>query len=208
MRFRLYSIFVFGTRIFLGLIMFSSGMSKLFHGAFPGLIGPVWLTDELAKYGLEYLGLFIAWSQTLIGLLLMTQRFALLGAIMLLPMLLNIFFVMLSLGLHHYDPNQVNSAINTSVINSFFLLLNFILLFHDYHKWKFLFDEDETFLKTGKVKRKNIRADYMVLAGILVSLSGPLFYPQSKSVAYILVFAGILICIIPAFMRKNLAAVS
>ena len=72
MRFRLIPFVITGTRILLGLIMFTAGMSKLFHGAFPGLIGPVWLTDELRKYGLEYLGQFIAWSQAVIGLLLLT----------------------------------------------------------------------------------------------------------------------------------------
>jgi hypothetical protein len=59
---RFISIFITGTRIFLGIIMFTAGMNNLYHGDFPGLIGPVWLTDELEKYGLEYLGQFIAWS--------------------------------------------------------------------------------------------------------------------------------------------------
>src|SRR4249919_3756052 len=152
---RWYRIFIVSTRFFLGLIMFTAGMSKLFHGNFPGLIGPVWLTDELSKFGLEYLGEFIAWSQAIIGLLLLTQRFATLGAVMLLPMLLNIFMVMFSMGLHYSSPHEVNSMINTSIIVAVLILLNVVLLLHDFHKLKFIFDESNEFLKTRKVRRKN-----------------------------------------------------
>ena len=73
-------------------------MAKVFYEhRFPGIIGPVWLETELSKYGLDVYARFIAFSQIITGLLLLTQRFATLGAIMLLPMLLNIWMVTISL---------------------------------------------------------------------------------------------------------------
>lgn len=203
MRFRLIPFVITGTRILLGLIMFTAGMSKLFHGAFPGLIGPVWLTDELRKYGLEYLGQFIAWSQAVIGLLLLTQRFATLGAVMLLPMLLNIFMVMLSLGIHYSEPGHINSAFNTSIIIAFLLLLNAALLFYDFHKLKFIFDENADFLKTRKVKRRNRMADVIVMAGMLICLISPLLFSVNKMASYGVVAIGLMVCMIPLFLKRK-----
>ncbi|MDX1908670.1 MAG: hypothetical protein SF053_16660 [Bacteroidia bacterium] len=86
------------TSVFLGLIFFSSGMGKLYAGhAFPGIIGPVWLEEVLVQYGLGLLGQFIGWSQVVTGFLLLTLRFRLAGAVMLVPMLANILIVTISL---------------------------------------------------------------------------------------------------------------
>jgi uncharacterized membrane protein YphA (DoxX/SURF4 family) len=81
---------VIATRVFLGLIFFSAGLGKQTHGLTPGLIRPVWLEERLAQYGLGLRAQFVAWSQLLIGALLLSQRFATLGAVMLVPMLANI----------------------------------------------------------------------------------------------------------------------
>lgn len=86
-------------RVFLGFVFFTAGMAKLFAGhKFPGLIGPVWLEDELARYNLGTYARFIAYSQVVIGFLLLTRRYATLGAVMLLPMIANILMVTISLG--------------------------------------------------------------------------------------------------------------
>ena len=75
-------------RVFLGLIFFGAGMSKLyFEHKFPGIIGPVWLEDELTQYGLGMYARFIACAQVITGLLLFSQRFATLGALLLFPIL-------------------------------------------------------------------------------------------------------------------------
>lgn len=203
MKSAIYRMFIISTRIFLGVIMFSAGMSKLLNGAFPSLIGPVWLSDELGKYGLEYLGGFIAWSQVLIGLLLLTQRFATLGAVMLLPMLLNIFMVMFSLGIHYYQPGEVNSAINTSIINGVLIILNLALLLHDFHKLKFIFYESHEFLRTRKVRRANRFADLAVLGGMMLCLLGPVLFQLSKYLTYAFVIAGILVCMIPLLLKEK-----
>jgi uncharacterized membrane protein YphA (DoxX/SURF4 family) len=88
-------IVAIGLRLFLGLTFFTAGMSKLMP--FPGWIGPQNLVAVLDKYGLGPYGVFIAVRQAAIGLLLATQRFATVGAIMLVPMLANILVVTIAL---------------------------------------------------------------------------------------------------------------
>ena len=84
--------------IFLGLLFFSAGMGKIFAAhAFPGLMGPVWLAERLAEYQLQLFGEFVAVSQILIGFSLFTSRFRIIGAIMLIPMLLNILMITISM---------------------------------------------------------------------------------------------------------------
>lgn len=85
--------------IILGLIFYSSGMGKLYaNHLFPGLIGPVWLEEKLAEHHLGLFARFIAWTQVLCGLLLLTYRFRAIGYLILTPMLVNIFFVTMSLN--------------------------------------------------------------------------------------------------------------
>ena len=113
-------IAVIGIRVFLGLIFFSAGLGKLTHGLTPGLIGPIWLDERLAQYGLSLWAQFVAWSQLLIGALLLSQRFALLGAVMLVPMLVNILVVTISLQWR-----------GTPYVNAVLLAMNLFLLWVD-----------------------------------------------------------------------------
>jgi len=71
-------------------------MSKLLDG-FPGLMGPVWLKEALSEYGLGFFSLFIAYSQVFAGLLLITGRYAVLGAVVIFPIILNILIITISL---------------------------------------------------------------------------------------------------------------
>ena len=118
-------IAVIGTRVFLGLIFFSAGLGKLTHGLTPGLIGPIWLEERLAQYGLSLWAQFVAWSQLLIGALLLSQRFALLGAVMLVPMLVNILVVTISLQWR-----------GTPYVNAVLLAMNLFLLWVDRERLK------------------------------------------------------------------------
>lgn len=112
------TLFLNGTSVFLGLIFFTSGMAKLyFEHKFPGLIGPVWLEDRLAEYGLGLFARFIAYSQITVGFLLLTLRYRTLGAIALLPMVLNILLITISQNWR-----------GTPYVLAFFLLLNLVLL--------------------------------------------------------------------------------
>lgn len=108
----------------LGLIFFTSGMAKLYADhAFPGIIGPVWLEDELAKYGLGLFARFVATGQVIVGFLLLTMRFSTLGAVMLVPMVLNILVVTISLQWR-----------GTPWVLAFFLASNMFVLAVDYRK--------------------------------------------------------------------------
>jgi uncharacterized membrane protein YphA (DoxX/SURF4 family) len=116
---------VIATRVFLGIIFFSSGLAKLTHGLTPGVIGPVWLEERLAQYGLSMWAQFVAWSQVLIGALLLSQRFATLGAVMLVPMLTNILVVTISLQWR-----------GTPYVNAVLLAMNLFLLWADRERLK------------------------------------------------------------------------
>ena len=86
------------TCVFLGLVFFTSGMSKLyFEHQFVGIIGPVWLEQELSTYGLGMFARFIGYAQVIIGFLLLTIRYATLGAVMLVPLVCNILVVTVSM---------------------------------------------------------------------------------------------------------------
>lgn len=112
-------------QVFLGLVMFTAGSGKLFDGhAFPGLIGPVWLVEKLEPHGLALFGKFIAYAQIVIGYLLFNRRSAALGAVMLVPMLLNILVVTIALQWR-----------GTPCVVGAFLAMNAWLLWNDRERW-------------------------------------------------------------------------
>ena len=94
-----FNLAVVAARILLGFILFTAGMGKVTYGDyFPLTMFPVSLERLLAPRGLALLGHFISWSQVAIGLLLLSQRFATIGAIMCVPLISNIFIVTISFG--------------------------------------------------------------------------------------------------------------
>ena len=162
-----HSKLIIAIRLFLGIIFFTAGMAKLFYEhKFPGIIGPVWLEERLAEHGLGLYARFIAASQILVGLLLLTQRFATLGAILLFPMLLDIFMVTVSLEWQ-----------GTPYVNFVLLVLIGWLLAYDYHKLKFILFEQTEPLKRMPLRRKSIYADAIwALALVGIGASVPLSY--------------------------------
>lgn len=154
-------------RVFLGLIFFTAGMSKLyFEHQFPGIIGPVWLEDRLAEHDLGMYARFIAGSQILAGLLLFTQRFSTLGAILNFPIILNIFMVTVSMKWQ-----------GTPYINFVLLSLNAWLLAYDYPKLKFIFTDVTRDIRPLALKRRSKKADTIwAVAVLLIVLSVPLSY--------------------------------
>jgi len=123
-----------GISVFLGFTFWGSGMAKLFfEHKFFGWMGPVWLIDELAKYDLGFYGAFIAYSQVIIGYLLVTTRYKLLGSIMMLPLLANILMVTISL---HWR--------GTPYVIGFFMMLNAILLWQYRDFFRPLIDEGKS----------------------------------------------------------------
>lgn len=173
-------------RIFLGLIMFTAGMSKLyFEHQFPGIIGPVWLEERLAEHDLGLYARFVASCQILAGLLLFTQRFATLGAILNFPIILNIFMVTVSMKWR-----------GTPYVNFFFLSLNAWLLAYDYHKLKFILTDKVNALKQTALQRNNHKADRIWgLSIAFILLSVPLSYLNTIA-AWVLCGTAILAIIV------------
>jgi hypothetical protein len=181
----LFQLSVIGIRIFLGFIFFTAGMGKLTQGQyFPLTMFPMSLAKMLAPYGLGLWGEFVAWSQVLIGFLLMSQRFATLGAIMSLPLILNIFVVTVSLGFG-----------GTPYLNAFLIFLNLYLLAADYHKLKFLLTDDISECRKIPVKRKYWRVDLFTFAGLALCLAAGSFLETNRAATYILSGSGIFVFI-------------
>ena len=108
-------------RLFLGYVFVSSGLCKLTDGHFGQLIGPPRLIETLAPYGLHLFGLFIATSQVLVGALVLSQRYSLLGLVALVPMNASILAVTVS-----------QNWTGTPVVNSVLLALNGVALLYEW----------------------------------------------------------------------------
>lgn len=194
---RIYSVpwVLTGIRVFLGILFLTAGLGKLVPG-FPGIMGPPWLVDALAKYDLALFARFIAYSQILIGWLLLSRRFATIGAVMLLPMLLNILMITIS-----------QNWTGTPYVVSVFLILNFWLIAADYHKLKFLLTEDPTALKPLPIIRKDLAADKLIIIALLLFFTGAAFGKTSMPVALAFIgtgfFTGILLPLIVKFFKTR-----
>jgi uncharacterized membrane protein YphA (DoxX/SURF4 family) len=146
-------------RFWLGFILLSAGVTKMFHGHFIQLIGPPWMEGELEKYNLGFYSVFIAYSQIVIGFMLLVKRFATLGAVMATPMFANILMITISLHWH-----------GTPYVVTFFLLCNIYLLIYDYHKIKFLITDDSKPIQNIPVKRNDIQLDILYIIGLIIIL--------------------------------------
>ena len=136
---------ILGISVFLGFTFWGSGMAKLYYEhKFFGWIGPVWLIDELRPYGLGLYGQFIAISQIVIGYCLVTTRYKLLGAIMMLPLIGNILVVTISLEWR-----------GTPFVLAFLMLLNLILLWQYRDYFRPLIDETDTIESDQKAISQN-----------------------------------------------------
>jgi uncharacterized membrane protein YphA (DoxX/SURF4 family) len=195
---RLHHLAVLGTRLFLGAIFFTSGMGKLTHGDFPGLIGPVWLEERLAQYGLAMWAQFVGWSQVTIGLLLLSQRFATLGALMLVPMLVNILIITISLQWR-----------GTPYVNGFLLLLNLFLLAADRHRLLPLIADDDQ-LAAPVAHNKSPNGTRLAILGVVLGLLSPALYPLHRAITFTLAIAAVLLFFIASahYYRPRGAAAS
>jgi hypothetical protein len=87
-----------------------------------------------AMYQTGYYWVFLGWAQFIAGALMMTQRFALIGTMLFLPIILNVFMI----------THAINFGSGTPVITSLMLFGTVALLFWDYKKWIILFQRDHT----------------------------------------------------------------
>ena len=177
----LFNLAVVGTRILLGFIFFTAGMGKLTQGHyFPLTMFPMSLAKILEPHGLAMWGEFVAWSQVIIGFLLMSQRFATLGAIMSLPLILNIFVITVSLNF-----------MGTPYLNGFLIGLNLFLLAADYHKLKFLFMDDVSEYRAVPLRRRCWQADTLWAVALGLCLAAGSFHEFNRVMTFTLSFAGL-----------------
>ena len=152
----------FGAAWLLGMIFLSGGLSKLMP--FPGVIGPIWLEERLAEHGLGMFARFIAWSETGIGLLLLAKQTRVLGAIMLVPMLLNILMVTVSMNWR-----------GTPWIITFFLANNLFLLAFHVQRWRSVVDSRFNQLSPNYVQGPTLQYPIALICSALI-LPGPFLY--------------------------------
>lgn len=123
-------------RLFLGYIFASAGLCKLTDGQFGQLIGPPFLIETLAEYDLELFGQFIALSQVLVGMMVMSQRYSVLGLIMLVPVNVSILMVTIS-----------QNWKGTPYVDSVLVALNILALLYEWKSLKFLLLPDALEIK-------------------------------------------------------------
>ena len=170
------------TAVFLGLIFFTSGLAKIFwEHRFPGIIGPPWLEEKLAAYDLGLFARFIAYAQVLIGYILVSLRFTTLGAVALVPMLLNILMVTIS---QHWQ--------GTPYVIAFLLILNAYLLVYDYQKLLPFFTEQPAPLGVYK-KPRSVQGTIIWCLGLASVMSCATVSFWSSTPAYVLAVVGLLL---------------
>ncbi|WP_054413874.1 hypothetical protein [Hymenobacter sp. DG25A] len=166
-------LYVFGARLLLGAFMLGGGLYKLSENHIPGLMGPPMNHAWLAEQGLVLFAQFIGVAQLLIGLLLLTRRFALLGAVLLVPMWLNIIFLTWS-----------QNWVGTPWLTSGFLVLTSGLLLHDFDRlrWVLYPPQDAAALRALPWRTAGAVPEALWWLGIGVILLGSLLYFISLSV--------------------------
>ncbi|HET9236766.1 MAG TPA: hypothetical protein VFO10_05925 [Oligoflexus sp.] len=177
-------------RFFLGFIFVSSGFGKIAYMAGKkvfSFIGPVTLEAMLAPHGLALFGRFIACSQIIIGLCLLSSRLATLGAIMLVPMLLSIGVVTVSMDFK-----------NTPFIVAFLLVLNILLLIKDWHKLKFIWAESTEPLKPLPLTFRWRKADAIWSVGALLMLASIAVFHAAPALGKPIMGCGLLIMLLSA----------
>lgn len=167
-------------RFWLGIILLSAGVTKMFHGHFIQLIGPPWMEGELEKYNLGLYSVFIAYSQIMIGFMLLVKRFATLGAVMAIPMFANILMITISL---HWQ--------GTPYVVAFFLLCNTYLLIYDYHKIKFLITDDSKSIQHIPIKRNDTQLDILYIIGLIIILISVSIRELHEKIPKILAYIGL-----------------
>ena len=120
----IFKLFTWGTRILLAMAFVPSGLKKLLGQRFTilGVDDPVGFFFE-ALYQSGWYWNFLGFIQLLVALLLLIPRTAFFGAIIYLPIIINIFIIVVSMGFT-----------GTPIITGLMLLGNMYLLCWDYEK--------------------------------------------------------------------------
>jgi len=120
----IFKLFTWGTRILLAIAFIPSGLKKVLGQRFTilNIDDPVgFFFEALYRTGLYWN--FLGFMQLLVALLILIPRTATLGAILCLPIIINIFIIVVSMGFK-----------GTPYIAGLMLIANIYLLFWDFHK--------------------------------------------------------------------------
>lgn len=169
-----------GIRFFLGYTFLSAGLAKLFYPRmFPGWIGPSWLIERLEEYNLGMYGWFIALSQVVIGLLVMTRRFAILGSIMMVPMLMNILMITIS-----------QQWQGTPYIVAVLLAMNLVLLVAEYPRLRLLLIDEAAYVPKVPIRRRSLQLDFVWAVAFVLLVSGAALLVRTPLLAQVLLVLG------------------
>ena len=185
---RVLSLLTSATAWFLGMMFVCGGFSKLMP--FPGVMGPVWLEESLAPYQLGTFARFIAWSEAVIGLLLLIRRTRILGAIAMVPLLANILMVTVSLNWS-----------GTPWIIMGFLSANLYLLIYQYPIWRPIIANRVVF-KWQRLGKQAV-VDWLPVISLVMLLVGPFVYRLNGVAAAILMGSGLLCLITLEFLTRE-----
>lgn len=176
------------TRLFLGYVFISAGFCKLTHGHFGQLIGPPWLEERMAEYDLALFARVIAWSQVSCGMLLLSQRFSVLGAVMLVPMNISILAVTVSMNWQ-----------GTPYVNAVFLVLNLLLLVYEWPKFRFLFQTGTFTVIPNPLD--GLRRDVLNIAGMAIFVVAAAIAAAGFYVTAAVVFSMALVTLAASLFR-------
>lgn len=147
-----------GAFVFTAIVKIKGKRFTTADGSDTPLNSPFHLLETLYQSGLYWK--FLGVSQVLAGFLLMTQRYAKLGALMFLPIITNIFVITVSYGFT-----------GTPYITGLMLLGNILLVLWDWDELKILFN------LTPVISNKNIWANDRVweITGLVLFLFDALY---------------------------------
>lgn len=166
------TVFVIYLRYLIGGAMVFSSIVKIKGGRFTtedGITAPInsaiHLFETLYQSGLYWK--FLGWSQLFAGFLLMTQLYAALGAVVLLPIVINIFIITIS----YYFAF-------TPAITGLLLVANIFLLLWDYQKLLPLFHTMKTQnIKTALPSREIESNKLWVYLGLTLFITTIIYVP-------------------------------
>lgn len=177
------SLLILGLRWSLGLLFVFSGLAKLIPG-FPNSMGPVDLEHRLEPHGLAVFARFIAVSEVGAGLLLLTRRFATVGALVLVPMLVSIIVITTALDWR-----------GTPYVVAVFLLMTLVLVWHDRGKLLPLIDGREGQAVGPAIRAFKHQFAWLAIAGAVLVGLGVVRVPRvsvPSALAVLLLLTGLI----------------
>lgn len=195
---RWINTFVILTRYLIAFAFIPSGLKKIAGERFTQMsrdtpIG--YFFEVLYQSGIYWN--FIGWAQVIAALLLMTQRFATLGAVFFFFIISNIWIITISL---HFS--------GTWVITSLMLLAVLMLLIWDFHKLKYIFFQDNFSVNVKSPNYPTYNRIWVITGFILfvVSIAGLLLLeiqPPGSVLLSRIWLSGILLIVAVAVYLNN-----